>query len=375
MVCRPEETSVMKRAIRRRRHLAGLCIAIAACFVAAAPTWAAPISDFTVSSSNLLVGESATFTFTGSCDVPPCRITWRYFTDSGSHLGASMGEGPEITFAFGHSGNYAVVAKITNATLIHGSASATHGVQVREVFGDQDRSVGYDGWRGIGDAAASGGGYRAASTASPRVSFAFSGTTVRYVARSGPDRGVATISIDGVKAARLNLYAATPGVRARAFTGLAAGRHRIVIRPSGSKDARSTGTGITLDEFTVGTSHFDDTSRAVTYDGWKLVSADEADGAAARSTLVAGATTTLAFTGTKVTWVTSTGPDQGRAAITIDGRSVATVDNYSAVRLWQVQRVFSGLAYGRHTVVVKVLGTRNGHSTSTWIVSDGFVVV
>src|SRR3954453_14713733 len=209
--CLPGETIVMKRASRRIRGLAALCLLIAACFVTAAPAFAAPISDFTVSSSTVLEGESATFTFTGSCDVAPCRITCRYFTDGGSHRGTSMGEGPEISFAFAHSGIYAVVAKITNATSTHGSASATHSIQVREVFRDQDRRIGYNGWRGISDAAASGGGYRSAAAASARVTFAFKGTGVRYVGRTGPNRGIATISIDGHTAGRLNLYAATPG--------------------------------------------------------------------------------------------------------------------------------------------------------------------
>src|SRR5690242_11506461 len=233
------DAGVMKRASRRLPGLAAtLCLLIAASMITATPAAALPISDFTVSSSNLLVGESATFTFTGSCDVPPCRITWRYFTDGGAHLGTSMGEGPEITFAFGRSGNYAVVAKITNATSTHGSASETHGVQVREVFGDDDRSVAYNGWRGISDAAASGGGYRLARSGS--ASFTFTGTGVRYVARTGPNRGIATISVDGHRAGTLNLYAAAPGARARSVTRLAKGSHRIVIAASGTKDARST---------------------------------------------------------------------------------------------------------------------------------------
>ena len=71
-----------------------------------------------------------TFTFTGSCDLPPCRIQWRWFGDGGSSLGTLMGEGEEISYTFDAPGSARVVAEITNSGSTNDSASATQVVVV-----------------------------------------------------------------------------------------------------------------------------------------------------------------------------------------------------------------------------------------------------
>ena len=91
---------------------------------------AAPTSDFTYSPAAPTAAHPVRFVFTGSCDVAPCRIVWRWFQMGGSRLGNFMGEGPELTYTFSTPGSYAVVAKITNATSTHGSATSTHDLLV-----------------------------------------------------------------------------------------------------------------------------------------------------------------------------------------------------------------------------------------------------
>jgi len=66
-----------------------------------------------------------------------------------------------------------------------------------------------------------------------------------------------------------------------------------------------------------------------------------------------GDSASFSFTGTGVSWVTATAPDQGSAEIRIDGKLVKTVDLASASRLTG-QKVFttSGLKNGTHTITV-----------------------
>jgi hypothetical protein len=90
-------------ALRRcvRVLVATAVVAGAAVLATAGPAVALPTASFTASSTSPAVGETVTFTFTGSCDVAPCRIQWRWFSDGGSHFGTTIGEGEEITFDYG----------------------------------------------------------------------------------------------------------------------------------------------------------------------------------------------------------------------------------------------------------------------------------
>src|SRR6476469_3528347 len=105
-------------------------VAGTAVLATAGPAVALPTASFTASSTSPAVGETVTFTFTGSCDVAPCRIQSRWFNNGGSHLGTVIGEGEQITYAFETPGTYSVVSKITNATSTHGSDSASMGLVV-----------------------------------------------------------------------------------------------------------------------------------------------------------------------------------------------------------------------------------------------------
>jgi bacillopeptidase F len=72
--------------------------------------------------------------------------------------------------------------------------------------------------------------------------------------------------------------------------------------------------------------------------------------------------------------VTARGPAYGKAQIWVDGVLKKTVNLYNASQQWQYPVTVSGLAYGHHTVVIKVLGTKSSLSTGTGVVCDGFVI-
>jgi hypothetical protein len=280
----------------------------------------------------------------------------------------------DVSAAFSAAGAYAVVAKITNSTSTHGSATMTHDVVVRQMFQDDDRRVRYDGWSGVTSTRATGGGYRVASSSMAFAAVPFTASRVTYVARTGPDKGIARVQVDGRAFGRVDLYTAKARRRAVAVSGLRPGKHVIRVEATGAKNVRSTGRAATLDGFVVGGARRDDDSSAVVYDRWHGARSANADGGSARESWTRGASTSLRFKGTSVTWLTVKGPRQGRARIVLDGHRLATVDNYAAARTWHVPRTYGGLSAGAHTIKVMVLGRHSAASAGNRIFSDAFVV-
>jgi len=350
-----------------------LLVTLALSVTSAGGASAEPTASYTFSPTAPTVHEPVTFTSTGECDVPPCRTQWRYFQPGGSSLGTSMGEGEVLTYAFPEAGAYQVVMKITNATSTHGSASASQGVRVQGTFQDDDRHLTYSSWRGVSDGAASGGGYRAASSVSASATYAFTGTEATLVSRTGPDLGIAAVSVDGVERL-VDLYSAESGSHAETFGGLTEGEHKFRIEPSGTKNLESTGTSVTLDEFVVGETHTDDSSTEIFYGSWRGSEVAEASGGTVRVTWRAGAASFLTFYGPSVTWLTRTGPAEGMVEVEIDGEQKAVLDGYADATTWQVPHTFTGLSDGQHTIRVRALGLQNPLSAGTRVTSDAFVV-
>jgi hypothetical protein len=71
-----------------------------------------------------------------------------------------------------------------------------------------------------------------------------------------------------------------------------------------------------------------------------------------------GATATVAFRGTAITWFTMTGPAEGRAKVYVDGVKKAKVNNWSAATRWHVPRTVSGLKPGTHRLRIVVVGAK-----------------
>jgi hypothetical protein len=351
-----------------------LLLPLVAVFSTAGVASAAPTASFRVSTTNPTVHQPVTFTFEGTCDVPPCTIDWRSFADSGgSSLGTFMGRGEVLTYAFPAADGYRVTAKITNATSTHGSAVATQSLTVTGTVQDHDRRVGYDGWSGTTDPGATTGGFRSATSPDTFASHRFSGTAATYVARTGPDKGIAEVSV-GANRQSLDLYSPTVGTASLTVDGLADGPHQIRVRPTGTKAAASTGTTVTLDEFVVGTTHVDDRSVTVAYRTWSGLADAGANGGSVRNSATPNAGTSFAFWGPSVTWVSTTGPGHGLARVRIDGAVVGTIDGYSATRTTQVEHTFDGLTAGRHSIRVVVVGTHNPLSTGNRVGSDAFII-
>jgi hypothetical protein len=250
---------------------------------------------------------------------------------------------------------------------------------VASVVSVQDRSpaVSYGSWVGVVDSAASGGSYRTSQKATATATFAFTGTSVRWATRKGPDRGFATVIVDGVSKGTVDLYAATPVNATLSYGGLTSGNHALILRVLGSKRAAATGANVPVDGFLVGTSttRIQDSSVRIGYDTWTGTSNASASGSTYRRSLTAGATTALSFTGTGIDWVTAVGPGYGKASVSVDGGTAVVVDLYRATQNWQTTgRSISGLPAGPHRIEITVLGTKNAASTGNTVVLDTFIV-
>ncbi|MGB8643631.1 MAG: hypothetical protein WCF84_00195, partial [Anaerolineae bacterium] len=114
-------------------------------------------------------------------------------------------------------------------------------------------------------------------------------------------------------------------------------------------------------------------SPLIQYDGWRGALNANANGGSYRISNVTGNKAVYRFTGTTLRWITMTGPDQGKATVTI-GAHTYTVDLYSAAPQWNVSRTYSGLGAGTHTIIIKVSGLKNAASTGASVAVDAFSV-
>jgi hypothetical protein len=106
-------------------------------------------------------------------------------------------------------------------------------------------------------------------------------------------------------------------------------------------------------------TRYSETSGSIRYSGpWAQSTSSVFWNGGAKVSSTVGAKATFTFTGRSVAFVSRLGPTRGRAKVYVDGTLVATVDLFAAS--YQNQRVAWSRSFassGRHTVVVKVLGT------------------
>ena len=88
-----------------------------------------------------------------------------------------------------------------------------------------------------------------------------------------------------------------------------------------------------------------------------------------------GAVAEIRFDGIGVDWVTVTGPNRGRARVSIDGAPMRVVDLYSARRSFGVVERIDGLADGTHTLRIEVLRRHSPSSSGRWVAIDRFDVL
>lgn len=253
-------------------------------------------------------------------------------------------------------------------TDMSGNAAATKSVSFDASVSEEEtgRGIG-QGWGLFRDDRAQGGSYRAEAVPGALFSFTFSGRSVNWYTRVGPAEGRATVYIDGVAEQTVDNYSATARFTRRSYRGLSTGGHTITIRVRGSKRSVSKGTWIAVDG--IGASGTVHSTPAGRY-RWGLVGDDRALGDAYAVASARGSSIALSFRATGIDWYTIVGPDQGRAAVYVDGAVRAVYDNYSSRRRLGVRRTISGLKDEVHHLRIVAQGRKAAASRGTLVTVD-----
>jgi lysozyme len=218
-----------------------------------------------------------------------------------------------------------------------------------------------------------GGSYRWERRAGAWATYGFTGGAVTLFTASGPAMGKARILIDGVTAGTFDGFRSTltTGVAHR-FEGLGPGPHELTVRVLGTKRPAATGTRVAVDALRWG--GLTRRNPATSSVGWATVSNPSASGGTYGISEAGAAFARLGFTGTGVSLRTLRGPGMGRAEVWLDGAVVKVVDLYAAAKAFATLPLVSGLADGRHTVRLVVLGTHRTASAGSAVVVDRWLV-
>ena len=89
---------------------------------------------------------------------------------------------------------------------------------------------------------------------------------------------------------------------------------------------------------------------------------------------IPGATASLAFYGSAVTYVYTGAFNRGIADVLMDGLLKDRIDLYSADTRWKSRARYDGLGRGAHTIQIRVTGERNRQAADCFVDLDSFIV-
>ncbi|MBI4730229.1 MAG: hypothetical protein HY775_12160 [Acidobacteria bacterium] len=207
-------------------------------------------------------GASATYRFTGTSVswytiVGPDQGIARVSVDgvakgSFDQFSAKRRYGVRRAFGGLSSGAHRIAITVRGA----GRAAATGALVAVDALGagsSVDRSPPLAaGWRKVRAADASGDGYAASDLAGSRARITFRGPGIDWYTVAGPDRGKASVYLDGTYRTRFDDFSSSVryGVR-RSIRGLSDAVHTLSVRVLGQKRDGSTGSVVTLDRWVV----------------------------------------------------------------------------------------------------------------------------
>jgi stage II sporulation protein D len=274
------------------------------------------------------------------------------------------------------------------------TVKTTHPGPATTLNSEKNTNLAWSGiWSNISRSSAYGGTDRATKLPRSQLIARFEGTGVKWVGTKTPALGRASVEIDGVRVATVDLYSSKTSARRTLFskTGLSAGEHTLRITALNSKNSRSSGYGATVDRINVVGGRLFKASpplqryqnhgaRAATLGGWST----ESDPSASMGTHITnerpGAKVIVDFVGTSVKWIGATGPDRGTAKISIDGGTPVSVTLDSAsVEHQRTLYSRTGLSAAKtHRLIIQVVGPTGSSSGLTSVdridVTGGWVI-
>lgn len=175
--------------------------------------------------------------------------------------------------------------------------------------------------------------------------------------------GIAQVTVDGVAAGSVDLYGtSTSYVQGVWNSGtLGSSQHTVIIQWTGTKNASSTGTAVTLDAFDIigtpvtpaGLTRHEQTDTHLVWTGtWATFSTTGPSGGSYKRASTA-ASVTVSFTGTYLSWIATAGTTLSKAYVSLDNGKEQSIDlARSAVAYQQSVWATGTLAPGTHTVKI-----------------------
>ena len=99
------------------------------------------------------------------------------------------------------------------------------------------------------------------------------------------------------------------------------------------------------------------------------------DGGGFRFVNVVGANVTVEFTGQRIRWLGYRYDDAGRGEVRIDGKLVATLDQYGPGRDLPFEWHIEGLTNENHTLSITLIGEKTAASRDRYLNIAGFQVL
>ena len=233
-------------------------------------------------------------------------------------------------------------------------------------------------------------GAHVTATKGATVTYKFRGTSVSWIGYSGPDAGIAVVSVDG-RETTVDTYSRDLRVQQVVFTasGLTDADHTLTITATGGKNVRSSAAQIFVDAFDVTTpgrryeqgdvskgKHIEFDQGVTTIDyvgGWDYSNSRVWTEGWTATTQQENATVTFIFTGTSVSWIgcekSSAG---GTAKVFIDDVFDKDVNLFQQMPMEGYQREVyrkDGLSPGPHKLTILVTS-----QDRSFVVIDAFDV-
>lgn len=239
---------------------------------------------------------------------------------------------------------------------------------------ENEQAITYDGWQGVSDIRASGGGYRISSTRNDTMTFTFQGSAVRLVMLRANNLGQLQVKIDGVNRGTIDLFKKRRQYGfSKLYDNLGDKKHKLVVTVLASQHPKSKGNGVVIDALQVGESRTEQDSPSLVWNKWKNKVSNAASETSYR--FAPRGSVSLTIEGTSVQWLTAKGPAYGQADVYIDGvQQGSRIDLYAPAQAFRVPLAFSNLAAGHHTIEIRAARSKNPASTGKAIVIDGFLI-
>jgi hypothetical protein len=186
----------------------------------------------------------------------------------------------------------------------------------------------------------------------------------------------------GVAAVQLQRSVNGQAFRPVALTSPTATTVTVIVRPGTTTRfrARAVDTAGNIGDWATGKPFrltvTQDTSRRLTFRGaWNSVRHSGVLGTTVHRAAAAGSSVSMRFTGSRVSWIGTRGPQQGVARVYVDGRRVATIDGYARATQRRAVLLTLATAPGKHLIEIRATGAHRPRAAAGHLDLDAIVVI